>query len=339
MADTETAVLGLLLMETGGDSNVWGDNLNDQVIQYIEDKLVGRTPVSTTGGTTTLVQADCRVRHIDITGVLSGDATIVVPNASNGWIVNNATSGAFGVVIKTSGGSASCTVPQGTSKHVDCDGSNVVQRSDRDIVGEMFFHAGATAPNGALECDGTAVKRTRAPELYAALGTTWGAGNGVDDFVLPDGKTAGKFLRARTGSVTVGTAQTELIKSHVHPVTGVSVSSNGAHTHTGATGNESAHTHSVNITDPGHTHKESATIVVQSGGGAGVIGQAAGGTADTGSSTTGITASSGAGSSHSHSISSDGAHVHALSGDSDNNTGGGAETRPTNIVGMLCIRL
>ena len=42
-----------------------------------------------------------------------------------------------------------------------------------------------TPPVGFLFCDGSAVSRTMYPDLFAAIGTTWGAGDGSTTFNLP----------------------------------------------------------------------------------------------------------------------------------------------------------
>ena len=43
-----------------------------------------------------------------------------------------------------------------------------------------------TLPTGWLECDGTAVSRTTYATLFAAVGTTWGVGDGSTTFNLPN---------------------------------------------------------------------------------------------------------------------------------------------------------
>jgi microcystin-dependent protein len=57
--------------------------------------------------------------------------------------------------------------------------------------------AGATAPTGFLACDGSAVSRTTYADLFTAIGTTWGTGDGSTTFNLPD--LRGAFVRG-TGS-------------------------------------------------------------------------------------------------------------------------------------------
>jgi microcystin-dependent protein len=53
-------------------------------------------------------------------------------------------------------------------------------------VGCVFPYAGSTAPTGWLFCNGQAVSRTVESQLFAVLGTTYGAGNGTTTFNLPD---------------------------------------------------------------------------------------------------------------------------------------------------------
>jgi microcystin-dependent protein len=55
----------------------------------------------------------------------------------------------------------------------------------------MLMWAGTTAsvPTGYLWCDGTAVSRTTYTDLFTAIGTRWGAGNGTTTFNLPNTKT------------------------------------------------------------------------------------------------------------------------------------------------------
>lgn len=67
-------------------------------------------------------------------------------------------------------------------------------------VGCVQAYAGNTLPNGWLLCDGSAVSRTDYAELYAVIGDTYGAGDGVDTFNLPN--LVDKFVE---GSATAGT--------------------------------------------------------------------------------------------------------------------------------------
>lgn len=67
-------------------------------------------------------------------------------------------------------------------------------------VGSVTAFAGTTTPQGWLLCDGSAVSRTDYADLYAVIGDTYGAGDGVDTFNLPN--LVDKFVE---GSATAGT--------------------------------------------------------------------------------------------------------------------------------------
>ena len=60
-------------------------------------------------------------------------------------------------------------------------------------VGSVFWLATKTAPEGYLICDGSAVSRTEYADLFAAVGTTFGAGDGSTTFALPNLQAA--FIR------------------------------------------------------------------------------------------------------------------------------------------------
>ena len=53
-------------------------------------------------------------------------------------------------------------------------------------VGVVLPYAGSAAPPGWALCEGQAVSRTTYAPLFAAVGITYGAGDGVTTFNLPD---------------------------------------------------------------------------------------------------------------------------------------------------------
>ena len=60
-------------------------------------------------------------------------------------------------------------------------------------TGAVFAFAMNTAPSGYLECSGAAVSRSTYSALFAAIGTTYGAGDGSSTFNLPN--LRGEFIR------------------------------------------------------------------------------------------------------------------------------------------------
>tara|TARA_R100000458_G_scaffold27923_1_gene25535 strand:- start:224 stop:739 length:516 start_codon:yes stop_codon:yes gene_type:complete len=74
----------------------------------------------------------------------------------------------------------------------------VVTQNKIDILTGMIAPFGmSSVPTGWLACDGSTVSRTTYADLFTAIGTTWGAGDGSSTFALPD--LEGAFLRG-TGS-------------------------------------------------------------------------------------------------------------------------------------------
>ena len=70
--------------------------------------------------------------------------------------------------------------------------NNSVQVSE--MVGEVAFFARSTPPSGWLKANGAAVSRTTYAALFAAIGTTFGTGDGSTTFNLPD--LRGEFIRS-----------------------------------------------------------------------------------------------------------------------------------------------
>jgi microcystin-dependent protein len=74
---------------------------------------------------------------------------------------------------------------------------------DGFAVGDIIMIAGNnTIRDGWLECDGRAVSRTMFPDLFDAIGTTYGAGDGSTTFNLPN-YSDGKFPEGSTVAGTV----------------------------------------------------------------------------------------------------------------------------------------
>ena len=86
--------------------------------------------------------------------------------------------------------------------------------------GAVFMFAMPTAPTGYLPCDGSAVSRTTYAQLFAAIGTTFGAGNGTTTFNIPDMRAM--FPRGWDNGRGIdqprdfGTTQQDDNKAHTH---------------------------------------------------------------------------------------------------------------------------
>lgn len=71
-------------------------------------------------------------------------------------------------------------------------------------VGSVIAFAGNSSPAGWLLCDGSAVSRETYADLFAVIGTTYGAGDGSTTFGLPN--LTNKFIQGSSTSGTVKTA-------------------------------------------------------------------------------------------------------------------------------------
>ena len=209
--------------------------------------------------------------------------------------------------------------------------------------GAVMAFARNSAPDGWLKANGAAVSRSTYAALFAAIGTTFGSGNGSTTFNLPD--LRGEFVRGWADNRSVdtgrafGSAQADEFEEHNHTA---STNSTGAHTHTITVNSGGSHSHSASTGSAGaHTHDLAAGIRNTS-----LIAVGTGGTPRyVGNSEIGATASSGA---HSHTVSVDsaGAHAHTASSASAGahshtvtvGDSGGGETRPRNIALLYCIK-
>ena len=87
-------------------------------------------------------------------------------------------------------------------------------------AGSVIYHAANTAPTGFLKANGAAVSRTTYSDLFTAIGTTFGAGDGSSTFNVPD--LRGEFPRGWDDSRGVdsgrsfGSAQSDQMESHIH---------------------------------------------------------------------------------------------------------------------------
>lgn len=157
------------------------------------------------------------------------DERIVTPLKLAGALGARSVTGAG---LATGGGDLSAdreiTVTEASDAEVAAgtDGSHVLTpRRARTLLpaGAVFAFAMTAAPPGYLECDGAAVLRGDYADLFDAIGTTFGAGDGATTFNLPD--LRGEFIRGWDDGRGIdagrqfGSAQADEFKSHFHTLT------------------------------------------------------------------------------------------------------------------------
>jgi microcystin-dependent protein len=138
------------------------------------------------------------------------------------------------------------------------DGNLKVTTPITNIVptGSVLMWTTPTPPTGWLVCDGSAVERVTYKQLFDTIGTTYGPGDGVLTFNLPDMR--GRFplgkANAGTGSVLGGTGGTI---DHTHTISGSTASATA--TISGATTSSGGGLNGTTSTDGSHSHTYSGT--------------------------------------------------------------------------------
>jgi len=104
-------------------------------------------------------------------------------------------------------------------------------------AGAIMPFAMNSAPSGWLAANGSTPSRTTYADLFAAIGTTYGAGDGRTTFLLPD--LRGYFVRGSgtnsadgTASGTFGQRQRDAVGPHTHSGTSDGMDRNKSHSHT-----------------------------------------------------------------------------------------------------------
>ncbi|WP_056030775.1 tail fiber protein [Loktanella sp. 3ANDIMAR09] len=98
-------------------------------------------------------------------------------------------------------------------------------------IGTLVDSAGPVAPDGWMTADGRALARDEYPELWAAIGDAWGAGDGATTFNIPELRTefrrGADLGRGELPALEIGTWQADEIREHSHPLDGAYNEDNG----------------------------------------------------------------------------------------------------------------
>jgi len=108
-----------------------------------------------------------------------------------------------------------------------------------------------TAPNSSFVFPfGQAISRTTYSALFALMGTTYGTGDGSTTFNLPDLRGRVVACVDNMGGTTANRLSNGSLASIRHSLGGAG----GEDAHTLTVAEMPAHSHSTNVSDPGHTH-------------------------------------------------------------------------------------
>lgn len=239
----------------------------------------GFTIINTFVPGTTILSSAVNQNYSDL--ATAGLSNCLTKDGQQTWGANQK-AGGFGIT-----GMAAASAAGGSVEYAQWQTSAVP-------IGTILDYGGDPAPSKWLLCFGQGVSRTTYSQLFAAISTLWGAGDGVTTFNVPDLRGRVFAGKDNMGGIAAGRIGTLVTDSGT--IVGTSINSSGgsqAHVQTGGELANHIHTGSGNVSDPGHTH--SSTVVVGGGGGAQAeFGAQDGGgvssnTATTNSNTTGIT--------------------------------------------------
>lgn len=119
-------------------------------------------------------------------------------------------------------GAPTTTNMAATKGYVDTQIAAIPAASDQTPAGTVIWTARSTAPTGYLKANGAKVSRTTYAALFAAIGTTYGSGDGSTTFDLPD--IRGEFIRGWDDGAGIdsgrvfGSKQAQGYQSHSHGV-------------------------------------------------------------------------------------------------------------------------
>lgn len=132
------------------------------------------------------------------------------------------------------------------------------------LTGTILEFGGTAVPSGYLLCDGANVSRATFSALFAAIGTTWGVGDGSTTFAVPNLARRTSVGSGGTGTSTLGNAVGNTGGAETHTLT---VAEMPSHTHTKTTSTAGSSTQQVQIGSATST-ADAFTTDATGGGGA-----------------------------------------------------------------------
>ena len=173
--------LGLVSITNGTESGLWGTYTNTNICSLIEQAISGYATQAITDGADTTVTisngatSPGRNAALKLTGALTLARNLIVPTVQKLYYINNATTGGFGVVVKTSAQVTGITVPNGKAMALLVDGTNVVDAITY-VTGLTISSANPSASLGLTAVNGSAttfMTSDSAPALSQAIVPTW----------------------------------------------------------------------------------------------------------------------------------------------------------------------
>ena len=206
MANSTSASLKLTVQATGENSGTWGQITNTNLL-ILEQAIGGFQSVAiTTGATLTFSNgalSNGKNNVLKLVGTIGGAVNVVVPDSiEKTYIIDNATTGAYAVTVKTSSGSGVtwAAADKGT-KVVYSDGTNVVDTNLTDLSSDFSPQLSAD-----LDCNGQDIVMDSSNSIqddsnneYIKMAKT---GSAVNEFTVTNAATGNAPNLSATGDDT-----------------------------------------------------------------------------------------------------------------------------------------
>ncbi len=206
MANSTSASLKLTVQATGENSGTWGQITNTNLL-ILEQAIGGFQSVAiTTGATLTFSNgalSNGKNNVLKLVGTIGGAVNVVVPDSiEKTYIIDNATTGAYTVTVKTSSGTGVtwAAADKGT-KVVYSDGTNVVDTNLTDLSSDFSPQLSAD-----LDCNGQDIVMDSSNSIqddsnneYIKMAKT---GSAVNEFTVTNAATGNAPNLSATGDDT-----------------------------------------------------------------------------------------------------------------------------------------
>ena len=166
-----------------------------------------------------LDQSNNNVLSITTQGLTLG-ATAITASGADINLLDSLTRGS--IIYGNNSGVTSELVKGGAGTVLTSDGTDISWAGGGGGVpaGTVIYHAANTAPTGFIKANGATVSRSTYSDLFTAIGTTFGVGDGSSTFGVPD--LRGEFPRGWDDSRGIdtgrsfGSAQDDAFQGHDH---------------------------------------------------------------------------------------------------------------------------
>jgi len=207
MASTYSTDLKLELMATGEKSGLWGDITNTN-LTILQQAIAGYEAISIAGGaqTTALTFSNGTISNgknavIELTGTITGNQIVTIPDSiEKVYIINNNTTGAFTVQLKTvSGTGPTFSATDKGIKTIYSNGTDIIEVSSTTL-GNITT---GTITSGQITATGHILPGVNDTYDLGASGNVWRNLYTGDLHLSNESKTEGNIVDGTKGNWTL----------------------------------------------------------------------------------------------------------------------------------------